>query len=174
MNRLFEQVRGFLRDESGTAAAEMALVTPLLLILMFGGMELGKFFLDQHVVVKSVRDGARYAARQPFGSYVCSSKSVSGDVVTRTRNLIRTGQISTGGTPRLSYWTDPTKIDVEVDCDETEDYQGIYRGSAGALTVTVRANVEYVPLLGGIGLFELLGLDELELNAQSHAAVAGV
>ena len=37
---------------SGAAAVEMALVAPLLLALLFGSVELGKYFLDQHVVVK--------------------------------------------------------------------------------------------------------------------------
>ena len=31
------------RDRNGAAAAEMALVAPLLLILMFGSFEVGKF-----------------------------------------------------------------------------------------------------------------------------------
>ena len=169
MNRLFEQVRGFLRDESGTAAAEMALVTPLLLILMFGGMELGKFFLDQHVVVKSVRDAARYAARQPFADY--SGCAVSGDVVTRTQNITRTGQVTAGGTARLSYWTNPASVTVTVACDTSGAYTGIYRGSAnGAPVVRVTASVPYTPLLGSIG-FSTTGLT---LNARSEAAVAGV
>ena len=56
MSRSRNPIRNFASDSNGAAAAEMALVMPLLLIIMFGAMELGKFFLDQHVVVKSVRD----------------------------------------------------------------------------------------------------------------------
>ena len=66
------------RDRAGAAAAEMALVTPLLMIIMFGAMELGKYFLDEHVVAKAVRDGARYAARRSFTDY--AGCAVSGDV----------------------------------------------------------------------------------------------
>ena len=58
-----------LADRSGSSAAEMALVTPLLLVLMFGTFELGYFFLSEHVVQKAVRDAARYAARLPMASY---------------------------------------------------------------------------------------------------------
>src|SRR5215217_7313983 len=51
-------------DVRGSAAAEMALVLPLLLALMFGSLELGDYFLSEHVLLKGVRDGAVYAARQ--------------------------------------------------------------------------------------------------------------
>ena len=169
MSRLRHFARSFARDQNGAAAAEMALVMPILLILMFGAMELGKFFLDQHVVVKSVRDGARYAARQPFAAY--SDCAVSSDVTTQTQNLTRTGQGTAGGVARLSYWTNSASVSVSVACDTSGDYEGIYRGSTtGAPVVTVSASVPYTPLLASIG-FTATGL---MLNAQSEAAVAGV
>src|SRR5687767_4506400 len=56
-------------DRAGTAAAEMALSLPLLLILLFGSFELGYYFLSEHVVQKAVRDAARYASRLPMSSY---------------------------------------------------------------------------------------------------------
>ena len=49
-----------LIDQSGSAAAELALSLPLLLILMFGSFEVGNYFLSEHVVQKAVRDA--YAA----------------------------------------------------------------------------------------------------------------
>ena len=55
-----------MRNSSGTAAAEMALVTPLLMALMFGSFELGNYFYTSHIVAKAVRDGARYASRRGF------------------------------------------------------------------------------------------------------------
>lgn len=169
MNRLPGMARDLVRDESGAAAAEMALVTPLLLVLMFGAMELGKFFLDQHVLVKSVRDGARYASRQSFADY--SGCAPSAAVITNTRNLTRTGQVAAGGDARLAYWTDPTSVSVTVACDTSGDYEGIYRGSAlGAPVVTVSASVPYTPLIGSIGF----ATDGLMLNARSQSAVAGV
>ena len=169
MSRSRNPIRNFASDSNGAAAAEMALVMPLLLIIMFGAMELGKFFLEQHVVVKSVRDGARFAARQPFSAY--SGCAVAGDVTTQTQNLTRTGQVAAGGTARLAYWTNSASVSVTVTCDTSGDYEGIYRGSAtGAPVVTVSASVPYTPLLGSIG-FATSGL---MLNARSEAAVAGV
>ena len=58
-----------LRSRRGSAAAEMALVSPLLAVLMIGSVELGNFFYNEHILMKAVRDGARYAARQNFSNY---------------------------------------------------------------------------------------------------------
>jgi len=66
------RVRQFLRDTKGASAAEMALVLPLLLVLMFGPFELAHYFWTEHKVVKGVRDGARYASRLGFTNYTCS------------------------------------------------------------------------------------------------------
>ncbi len=52
-------LRRLMGSNGGAAAAEMALVTPLLLIIMAGGLEVGNYFMDEHRLVKAVRDGAR-------------------------------------------------------------------------------------------------------------------
>ena len=57
-------VRRLAADRAGSAAAEMALVLPLLLVIMFGTFELGHFFYSEHIVQKAVRDAARYASRR--------------------------------------------------------------------------------------------------------------
>ena len=46
-----------IRNENGAAGAEMALIVPLLVTLMFGSFEMGHFFWNEHKVVKAVRDG---------------------------------------------------------------------------------------------------------------------
>lgn len=56
-------IRRFTRNRVGTAATEFALTLPLMLALIFGSMEAGHFFWTQHKIVKSVRDGARFASR---------------------------------------------------------------------------------------------------------------
>ena len=53
--------RRLARDVHAAAAAELALVLPLLLIIMFGSFEIGNYFLNEHILVKAVRDGARVA-----------------------------------------------------------------------------------------------------------------
>ena len=90
-------MRALLSDRDGSAAAEMALVLPLLLVLTFGPLELGNYFMNQHTLVKAVRDGARFAARQDFTNYTACSGSPGGTVVADTTNVVMNGLMS-GGT----------------------------------------------------------------------------
>src|SRR5690349_1119608 len=84
-----------LRDRSANAAAEMALVTPLLLILMMGCAELGNYFWNEHTLVKAVRDGARFAARQSFNWYTgCTGSPDTTNVVTPTQNVVVYGYLN--------------------------------------------------------------------------------
>jgi Flp pilus assembly protein TadG len=168
---LFKTVIHLLRDNNATAAAEMAMVMPFLIILMFGSFELGNYFYNEHIVVKAVRDGARYASHRPFTDYTgCGTPpgNLPGDVQTMTR----TGQLAPGGTPLLANWTDNNTISVIVTtCDTSGTYSGIYNGQAqGALVVTVTATVPYQSILGTLGIDTTL----FNLNATSQAAVMGI
>src|SRR5438874_6023127 len=83
-----------IRDLRGNAAAEMAMVTPLLLILMLGCAELGNYFWNEHTLLKAVRDGSRFAARQPFSNYTTCSGAPAGTVVSDTKNVVMYGYLS--------------------------------------------------------------------------------
>lgn len=161
-----------LGARSGSAAAEMALVLPLLLILFFGSFEIGNYFRSEHVLVKAVRDGARYAARQDFSNYAACTGAPTGSVVQDTRNLIQTGLLS-GGANRLVNWN-ATTISVTMTCRTVAGGQtmaGIYQGrSGGAPIVVVSASVPYTPVLGSFG-FSGIGLS---LNATQQSAVMGI
>lgn len=161
-----------LRSTRGAAAAEMALVLPLLLIIMMGSFELGNYFLNEHKLVKAVRDGARFAGRQPFANYDCGADTIDGTTVTNTKNVIRTGLLS-GGSSRIVNWTD-AQITLDMACTTTASgttLSGIYRGAAsGAPVVTVSASVPYTPVLASYG-FRGVGLN---LNANQQAAVMGL
>jgi hypothetical protein len=170
-----------LRCRRGAAAAEMALVAPLLLLLLFACAELGKYFLDEHVVVKAVRDGARYAARQPMSNYITAAAGCEedplGSVIDDTKNLVRTGNTDGTGS-RLAYWTSNSTITVESSCSATagdEDVGGIYAGATfggvpvGAPVVTISATVPYTSLFG-INPF----VDDLVLRAEQQAIVTGI
>lgn len=166
------------RDSRGAAAAEMALVTPLLLVIMIGSVELGSYFYNEHILVKAVRDGARYAARQDFSYYGCSGAPTgpASDptmVVDNTRALVRTSLLA-GGPDRFADIADGD-ITLSTSCKTTQSGQtmsGIYRGAAnGAPIVTVSATVDYAPVIGaGLG-FSGAGL---RLNASEQAAVMGL
>ena len=163
---------GLIRSTRGAAAAEMALVLPLLLVIMMGSFELGNYFLNEHKLVKAVRDGARFAGRQPFANYDCVANTINGTTVTNTKNVIRTGLLS-GGSSRIVNWTD-AQITLEMACLPTANstpLSGIYRGSAsGAPIVKVSASVLYTPVLASYG-FRGVGLS---LNASQQASVMGL
>lgn len=164
----------FVRDCGAAAAAEMALVVPLLLILMTGSMELGNYFLDEHTLAKAVRDGARFAARQPFASYPnCTGSPDDTTVVTPTKNVVMYGYLSgsTVLTPNISA----ANISVTTQCYTAavggQSMKGLYNTNAnGAQVVIVAASVPYRPILRAFG-FRGIGLN---LNATSQAAVTGL
>ncbi|WP_395624009.1 TadE/TadG family type IV pilus assembly protein [Sphingomonas daechungensis] len=158
------------RQESGAAAAEMALVAPLLIALMFGSMELGHYFYSEHVVVKAVRDGARFAARQGFSSYACPGATIGGTVVTDTQNVTRTNSVSGTGTPRLAAWTQNSTVTVSITCNTSGTFGNFYTGLGGVPVVTVSATVPYNSLFKVIG-FNSTGL---QLRATERAAVMGI
>lgn len=157
--------------QKGAAAAEMAIVTPMLIILMFGSFELGNYFLSEHVVAKAVRDGARYAARRSFTDFSCPG-TVATDVVDKTRNVTRTGQVANGGTARLVNWTTPTTVSVTVSCTTISgsNYAGIYKGMADLPKVKVSATVPYRSLFNNLGFTS----STLNMVSESEATVQGL
>lgn len=54
-----------LQRDRGSVAVEAALVTPLLLLLLFGIIEFGMVFKDWLTITSSVRAGARIASAEP-------------------------------------------------------------------------------------------------------------
>lgn len=152
----------------------MALVTPLLMIIMFGSMELGYYFYSEHVVVKAVRDGARYASRQSFANFDCSDDAddpVDPGTIGNIQLLTRTNQLADADAPaRLANWDDNSTVDVGLVCDTSGTYGAFYTGMNAVPVVVVEANVSYTSLFSMIG-FDASGLN---LNASSEVPVMGV
>lgn len=156
----------------------MALVTPLLLVIGFGSVEVGNYFYNEHILQKAVRDGARYAARQPSGLYDCTA-APGGTIVADTRKLVMTSLLAGTSPNQLPNWV-AASIDVSEQCKPTAtddsgvtlNMTGIYAGEArGAPVVTVAATVPYTPIIGTAFGFSGRGLD---LHASQEAAVAGI
>ena len=147
------------------------MVAPLIIILMFGSMELGHYFYSEHVVVKGVREGARYASRQGFSNFACPATIIGGTVVADTQNVTRTNTVAGTGTPRLATWTQNSSVDVRViRCDTSGTYGSFYTGLGGVPVVRVRATVPYTSLFSVIG-FNSAGL---QMTAESEAVVMGI
>ena len=146
-------------DRNGSAAVEMALALPLLLVLIFGAFDLGNYFLAAHVVDKAARDAARYAARLPLADYPSCTVPSGGVAEQQTQRIARFGDPSGSGDQRLAGWTSDTMTTVTIACDNSSSYGtgGIYTDFPnGAPVITVSATVPYTPLfgwaLGGLGL----------------------
>jgi len=172
MKRAMALVGALANDNRAAAGVEMALITPVFLVMMFGAVDLGNYFMDEHVVVKAVRDGARYASRRGFSDYPCGGSLGSG-VTDPIKNITRTGQLASGGTPRLNIWTDPTTIDVSVHCDVSNAAynNGIYRGAVGGIPIVkVTAQVPYRSLFRHFGITNAT----INLNASSEVPVMGI
>ena len=65
MNSLLKLLLRLARCTSGTAALEGALVLPVAISLMAGGVEFGRVYSTASTADKSMRDAARYLARMP-------------------------------------------------------------------------------------------------------------
>lgn len=161
------------RCQSGAAGAEMALMVPLLVTLMFGSFELGYYFYNEHILVKSVRDAARFAGRQSalYTTEPCVPGIVTGTPVPTIDNVARYGKSAVLGTdkPKISTWT--TSVVVTLSCPLRDTYSGIYKGKSNIPVVTVTANNVTYP-----SLFKTLGFTSvgLKLNASSESAVMGL
>jgi Flp pilus assembly protein TadG len=77
--------------QQGTAIVEFALVIPLLVLLTFIAIELGRALMEYNTVAKSVRDAARYLSIQ-----------LPGTKFTEARNLVVYGNIAGSGSPLLA------------------------------------------------------------------------
>ncbi len=161
-----------MRCTRGAAAAELALLLPLLAVMLFGAIEVAYYFYNEHQVVKGVRDGARYASRQSFDDVVCTGSSGAGSidsgVVNAVKAVTRTGRPN-GTVSRVPGWgTVATDVTVSVSCNGTTT--GIYAGDPGAPVVTVSAELNYISLFDGVGILT----DSYKLRASQQAAVMGI
>lgn len=166
-----------LGDKRGAAASEMVLVLPFLTILLFGSMELGHYFYQEHVVVKQVRDGARYASRMTLSAdYVCPTTIFDdADAETKIVNVTRTGRVDGSGQARFPADAvacgDGDVVSVTYRCASSDDYKGIYTGLDGEVPVVkVSASLRYASLFGTLGF----NAGNLCLAAESEIPVAGL
>lgn len=158
----------FLRDSRGAAAAEMAMMLPLLLALMFGAFEAGHYFYTEQKIIKAVREGARFAGRQPFASFPCGG-AANAAAVANIRQVTRTGTITgtVSRVPNLAL----DDITVTHRCDTSYDGQGIFKGtSGGAPIVRVVARADYASLFNTLGFIDSTS----SVFASSEAAVNGI
>ncbi len=170
ITRLLKKLR---RSRSGAAAVEFALLMIFIVLpLFFGLFEMSRALQQHHVVLKSVRDAARYAARlpnynaaTPIEATVCAE--TTGDAQT-IKNLAMYGNVTAGGLPPLlPLWTDLTTLCI---AGPTPATGFVVNGvTLTPLYVRVSATVPYQDL----GLFTLLGINDFNLTAQHEEPYIG-
>ncbi len=127
------------------------MLLPVLVLFLFGTIEIGRVLHDYHVVVKGIRDGTRYLARVAVD---CPNPPPSvGSIVNvpinheqRAKNLTMAGSISPSlpGDYLLAAWGDPgTTLTVTVDCNDPATLEGIYSGNPVVPSVTMTAVVKF-------------------------------
>ena len=152
-------------DQSGAAAAEMALILPLVLALLFTTFEGSYYMICEHRVVKGVRDAARYAARLDLGNYTCPA-TFNGSLPT-VQNLTRTGALS-GGTATVPGWVN-SDVTVAVTCASGQG--GIYAATGGnAPKVQISTRLVYPSIMSTLGFTNAT----IYIGAAAQSPVIGI
>ena len=87
--------------QRGAVLVEMALVTPIMLILMVAVADLTRAFVDHNTLTKAVRNGVRYVAANAYQG-TTGVVSLNATLVSEARNLVVFGATSPpGGTPAV-------------------------------------------------------------------------
>jgi Flp pilus assembly protein TadG len=90
------------RKGRGLATVEFAICAPVLFFLMFATAEIGRLSFQYNTLLKSVRDGARFAV---IGAAVAGGTtrivSITTQMSTQARNLVVNGNTAGTGTPLL-------------------------------------------------------------------------
>ena len=159
----------------GAAAIEMALVMPILTVIMAGSAEIGRYFYQEHVLLKSVRNGTVFAARAPIDKFNCTSLAIDSAVINNTRSLVRTGELS-GQNDLLKAWaaTSGVSFTMTLTCPTavgSTTLGGIYNANGGKVPViTVTAILPYQTVLSSAGF----RTGNWSLRASEQAAVQGI
>ena len=115
--------------ERGQVLVEFALVSPLILALLFGGIQFGYAFYTYNNLAKAVSDGARYASMHTYFGLCTTSCNSDPAFVTAVQNVVLYGNPIPSGSPN------PV----------------VYNLASGNVTVTVAA-VNNVPTTVTVGI----------------------
>ncbi len=159
--QIISWLRRARRSQSGIASVEFVLILPLLALMLFGTIDIGRLLFDYHAVSKSVRDATRYVARanedavfSNLATRTVAPTTAAGSPTQNARNMALTGTADLSGDYILYYWTDTTTVTVSGTVPGTGacfdnsagTYQGYYSGMDDIPIITVAATVSF-PLL---------------------------
>ena len=167
-------IYSLLFDKRGSASVELMLAMPLLLILIIAPMEMGNFAMNEHALVKGVRDASLYVAHQDIGKFNCTTNSVDATVIATAKNIVRGGQTTTGN-DRLNGWgsgTTTVTLTCVTQASDGTTLSGIYALNGGKVPiVTIDATVPYSAVLPTYLGFRPASIT---LSASQQATVQGI
>ncbi len=164
----------FIGETRAAALVEFTLVFPLLLALMAGVSEFGFALHQQHIVQKSVRDAARFAARTPYALKSCplASQPEWSQMVADAKTVALRGKLITGAPLLLPNWTGSRGIDVQVteSCFDPNSITPVIFSTAGGgnniPVINVSASAQFI----GVGFLSAIGLSAFEIKA-THSEI---
>ncbi len=164
--------------QRGQAIVELAFQIPLIMALLFGGVELGRVFYIYHTLQKAVRGGAGLLARSGGVDYCHPSEDAR---VTEALNFAVYGNLQRAGTPVVAGLT-PGMIQVFAErtsgaatapcsCDASGDPDGCDVTAGGRLP-------DFVVLNLGTGFplpvpFPFVNLGTINLKVSVRMPVTG-
>jgi Flp pilus assembly protein TadG len=135
MKSLFKFLLRLARCSSGSALVEMAIIVPVTIALMIGGVDFGWWVSTQATGSKSVRDAARYLGSLPASD--CNAATAN------AKNLAVYGSF-TAGTPLIPNWQ---PSDVTVTCPLTQSSVTVFATFPYKSIIVTSAMALYFPAL---------------------------
>ena len=97
--RIWRLLAGNLSSEKGTSVLEMALLTPLLLFLLLGIIEVGRYAELSILVANAARAGAQYGAQSLVTAALTNQSNVQQAAVNDASSVLTTSNVS------ISTWS---------------------------------------------------------------------
>ncbi len=157
--RTIAWLRSLWAARGGTAAVEFVMILPILALLLFGTIDLGRLLADYQTAAQGIRDAGRYLSRaDPAVLGVDCALGVVDDGSAPARaamNLAMTGTVDGSAGYALGYWTNSSSlaaagISVTVLCQDNGAgaLRGLYAETALVPSLQVSAAIPF-PLLNG-------------------------
>lgn len=164
-------LRHAVRDERGSPLAELALVLPLLLVMVFGTLEFANILYQQQVITKGVQEAARFAARNPSVNATVACPPASGgwtSAAAAAANVAATGSPA-GGSLILPNFA-ATNVAVTVECPTSDGLISSNPSSGSIPVILVRAEIS----VRSVGFLSLINVTDLQLSAEHREMGVGL
>lgn len=167
-------IRRFIGERRGAALVEFTLMMPFLMVLAAGITEFGHALHQQHIIQKSLRDAARFAARTPYELKSCplNTQPEWATMVSDAQTVALYGKLTPPSPPRflLPNWSDATMVAVTESCSSAAGLFSPAGAGNDIPIITVSASVPF----NSTGFLGFLGLADFNIQAQHSEMWVGL